>query len=141
MSVTLAEIEDLFAETIIKVSDMNGMLQTQIATQATMARAHSDVGSAFLLIAQTLRKTEERQDQLEQTNNDLYKEKGIPPNIFFIVAGTLCIVIVLGAIWITDTFVKASLTNIEAGKRQVTDIKSSIDKSAKEIIGEVKDGK
>jgi len=139
--VTLAEIENLFSDTITTVKDMDGMLRTVIATQATMAKAHSDIGSAFTMMARTFEKVEERQNQLELTNTSLYRDKGIPPNIFFIVSATLCVVIVLGAVWITDTFIKASFTNLEAGRRKdISQIQTSIDEKAKEILEEVKDG-
>lgn len=119
MSVTLAEIESLFEETIMTVKDMDGMLRTTVATQATMAKAHSDIGNAFTMLAKTFERVELRQEQLEQTNNDLYRSKGVDPKIFFMVVTTLAIVIILGAVWVTDTFIKASFTSFEAGKKEV----------------------
>lgn len=138
---TLAEIEDLFADTIMTVGEMNGTLKTVLATQATMARAHTDIGVAVTLMAKTFEKLEERQGNLEKTNNDLYKEKGVSPKIFMMVTGVLGLVIILGAVWVTDTFIKASYNSLEAGRRKsLQEIQSSLDDTKKEIVDELKHG-
>lgn len=138
---TLSEIEELFAETIKKVANMDGMMQTLMATQATIAKAHGDVGIALTMMAKTFEKTEERQNQLENTNVELYKEKGIPPKIFLLVTSTFAIMLILGAVWVTDTFIKASFTTFEAGRKEDTKkIESSINKAKTEAVEKLKDG-
>lgn len=111
----LANIDKISSETLDRVKGMDNMLQTIANTNAIIAKAHSDVGNAFLMMAKTFDKVEERQEKLENTNTSLYKEKGIPPKIFLIVTCTLAVVIVLGAVWVTNTFIRASFTSIEAG--------------------------
>lgn len=136
---TMDQIQEYFEDHLKRVSDMDGMLKTIAATQATMAKAHSDVGTAFTMMAKTFEKVEERQSQLETNNLQLYKDKGIPPNIFFTVVGSLAVVLILGATWITNTFIKASFTSFEAGVKQNTEqIQTSIKQSEKEILDEIR---
>lgn len=117
---SLAEIEALFADSIIKIGDINGMMQTVVATQATLATAHAEIGKAVTMLAKTFEKVEERQSQLEKTNTELYTARGVPPTVFFIVVSTLSALLILGGIWVTDTFIKASFSSFEAGKKQIT---------------------
>jgi len=116
----LLGIDEKSTETLRTIKGIDGMLKTIIETHVTMAKAHSDIGNAFTMMAKTFDKVEQRQNKLEDTNTAMYKEKGIPPNIFFTVAATLCMVIILGAVWITNTFIKASLTTFEAGKKDIS---------------------
>lgn len=119
MSASLGEIEELFAESIVKIGDINGMMKTVLATQATLAKSHSDIATAFTLMAKTFEKSEQRQERLEDTNNKLYREKGVPFQLFLMVVASLCGVIILVAVQSTDTFVKATLTSFEAGKKLI----------------------
>jgi len=128
--VTLSEIEELLSETILKVSTMDITLNRLASSSERMSNAAESM-------ARTYDKTEKRQQVLEEMNIKLYEKKGIAPNIFFMVTGTLCAVILLLAIWITDTYFKASLTSLEAGKKQ---IEETLDKVKTEIISEVNNG-
>ena len=129
-NVTLGEIKDLLSDTIEKVTNMDVTMNRLASSSERMSQAASSM-------ATTYDKTEKRQQTLEEMNIKLYEKKGISPDIFFMVTGTLCGVIVLLAIWITDTYFKASLTSIEAGKKQ---LEESLNKVKEEIVSEVKDG-
>lgn len=134
---TLAEIEDLLSDSLLNISDTKSMVQTMLTTQTIIAESQKSMALATESIARTFEKLEERQRTLEETNKDLYRNKGIAPNIFFLVTGTLCSVIVLGAVWLTDTSIKATLTSFEAGKKQ---LESSLKEAKTDIINEVKHG-
>ncbi len=129
---SLAEIEDLLSGTMMSVQDTKAMIQTMLSTQTTIAEAQRVMSNATQQLADTFNRMETRQVALEATNLSLYKDKGIAPNIFFLVTGTLCGVIILGAIWLTDTSIKATLTSFEAGKKQIeqslNEVKNSIEK-------------
>lgn len=131
---TAATLEKLLTTTLTELSGMSRDMETMKVSQLTMAEAHKGLASAAQSMAETFRRAEERQERLEETNRSLYKDKGITPNVFYTVTLTLCSVIILGAAWITDTSVKATLTSFEAGKRQA----ETVQKVKEEIIKEVK---
>lgn len=106
-----------------------------------MAKAHSEIASAFTMLAKTFEKTEERQTQLENTNTKLYEAKGVSPQIFLMVTGALSLISILLAVWITDTSIKASFTGIEAGRKEdIQELQSSIYEAKQEVVEEIKDG-
>jgi hypothetical protein len=133
-----------------EISAISKDVQDIKTSQLDMSASHHMLAEAARSMAETFARSEERQSKfeehqvkyeerqttLEQTNQFLYKDKGITPNVFFLVTGTLCAVIILGVIWITNTSVKASLTSFEAGKNQA----EALQAAKKEIIEEVKDG-
>lgn len=117
-------------------------MRSIVETNETMARAHAEIGNAFSMLARTFEKTEQRQHQLEATNNKLYENKGISPQIFLLVTGVLSLLLILGTIWITDTSIKATFTSFEAGRKEdVKKLQSSIDEAKEEVVvEELKDG-
>lgn len=134
---TVEKIEEVLTAILNKeIAGMSKDMQDVKASQLAMSGAHEILALAAKSMANTFERAESRQSALEQTNQNLYKDKGITPNVFFLVTGTLCAVIVLGAVWLTDVSVKATLTSFEAGKRQAETLQAV----KKEIIEEVKDG-
>ncbi len=133
-SATLGEIEDLFSDTMTKVEDTHKRLVELENVAMINARAHETIAQAIQLMSQTFKSAEERQGSLEETNQELYKAKtsSVSPTAFLLVVGTLCVVIVLGAVQMTDTYVKATATSFEAGRKQA--------EIQKEIIDKVTDG-
>lgn len=134
---TVGDMESLLGDTIMQVSTIEKNLAQIAQTQHLMAEAHGTIAEAIKSMADTFKRAEERQDKLETTNQNLYKEKGVSPNVFFLVTGTLCGVIILGAVWVTDTSIRATLTSFEAGKTQAKELSEV----KKEIINEARDGK
>lgn len=134
--ITIGEIEELFSNTILQVTDNRATLVALLATQNVIADSQRIMAEAVKSMADTFKRVEDRQEKLENINISLYNSKGVSPNVFFLVTGTLCSVIVLGAIWLTDTSIKATLTSFEAGKKQLELIKEAKD----EIIDKVENG-
>lgn len=129
---TARKVEELLNGTLKEITGLSADMEIMKHNQAIMAASHQTLALAAKSVADTLAKTEDRQSRLEKTNESLYQSKGVSPNVFFLVTGTLCVVIVLGAIWITDTSVKATLTSFEAGKKIVQGIREEMVEDAKE---------
>ncbi len=137
VSATIAEIESLLSETIMDVKDTNNRIDKLEDAAMLMAKSYETISEAAKSMAETFKRAETRQERLETTNHALYKEKGVSPNVFFLVTGTLCTVIVMGAVWVTDSSIKATLTSFEAGRAQA----KQLNEVKNEIIDEVKEEK
>lgn len=117
----LERVEALAVDTKTQMSHMGEDIHVIKDSQVVMAKAHESLATAAQSMADTFKRAEERQARLEDTNQELYKDKGITPSAFLLVTSTLCGVIILGAVWLTDTSIKATLTSFEAGKKQGQD--------------------
>jgi len=133
---TVQKVEELLHDTLKEVTGMSKDMEAVKHSQVVMARSHETLAIAAKSMAATFEKSEERQSKLEQTNQALYRHKGVSPNVFFLVTGTLCGVITLGMVAITNTSVKATITSFEAGKRQ-----AQIVQAAKDELREKEDAK
>lgn len=131
------EIQATLTNTLNEMALVGKDIEEIKSTQQIMAKSHEIIAEAAKQMSETFRRAEIRQENLELTNRTLYKEKGVSPNVFFLVTGTLCAVIILGAVWITDTSVKATLTSFEAGRKQA----EALSDAKHEIIAGIKDGR
>ncbi len=137
-SATLGQIEELLSDSMTKIEDTHKRLAVIEEANLINARAHETIAQAVQLMAKTFKHSEDRQDKLEVTNQELYKAKtsAVSPNVFFMVTGTLCAIIIMGGIWITNTSIEATLTSFKAGKEQAEKMSQMTDR----LIDEVKDG-
>ena len=125
----LGEIESLFSDTMLKVESTYKRIEKIEEAAMINAKAHETIAHAIELMAQTFKRVEERQDKLEEVNQELYRTKvgAVTPNVFFMVTGTLCTVIIMGGIWITNTSIEATLTSFKAGKEQAEKLSKAVE--------------
>lgn len=135
---TVAEVESLLGDTMNKVEDTNRRIAKIEDAAMINAKAHETVAQAITMMAQTFKLAEDRQGRLESTNQELYKAKNqsVSPNVFFMVTGTLCAVIIMGGVWITNTSIEATLTSFKAGKESA----EKLAEVKQELIQEKRDG-